>query len=302
MRRRLGGKEVCPLKLRPGHALDAAPPDVRAVAATYRMGFTFRTYEAAAQRRRAPVWVTVGALAFVAVFTAGLAFLLIAGGGVAGLIPLVLLFVLILLFAAIRMVGKAARAVGSVGAITPAGSRVYLFDTGLVHSGLTRVGRHKTRAFLWSEVSVFRHFHPINSTSTTDPAPAHYTYTVKRPDGATVALHHSYWEVADIQELGGAIVDRVGAAQVPRVLAAVRGGRKVRFGPFTVNDRGLRYQRSKMVRWDRTESVYVTGDEITVRKARRFGNDGRYPAWIVPNDFVLAAVADTLIRDAANHA
>jgi hypothetical protein len=277
---------------------------VRAIAAEHSMGFTFRTYEAAARQRRAPVWVTVGALVYVAGFTAALAFLLVAGGGAAGLIPLILLFALLLLFAAIRMVGKAAKAVTSVGAIIPAGSRVYLFDSGLVHSGVTRSGRHRARAFLWNEVSVFRHFHPINSTSTTDPAPAHYTYTVERPGSATVVLNHSYWEVADIQELGGAIVDRVSAAQVPRVLAAVRGGRTVRFGRFTVNDRGLRYERSRMTHWDRIESVYVSGDEITVRTTRRFfnyDNEGRYPAWIVPNDVVLAAVAETLIRDAANH-
>jgi hypothetical protein len=96
-------------------------------------------------------------------------------------------------------------------------------------------------------------------------------------------------------------VDRVRAAQIPQVLAAVRGGRKVRFGKFTVNNRGLRYLRSKMARWDRIETVYVSGDEITVRATRRFFNEGRYPAGFVPNDFVLAAVAETLIRDAANH-
>ena len=182
------------------------------------------------------------------------------------------------------------------------GSRVYLFDSGLVHSGLTRTGRHRARAFRWHEVSVVRDFHPKNSTSTTEPAPAHYTYTVTRPGGATVVLDDSYWEIADIQELGGAIRDRVSATQVPQVLAAVRGGRKVRFGRFTVNDRGLRYERSMLVRWDRIETVYISGDEITVRTTRRALNESRYPAWIVPNDFVLEAVAETLIRDATNHA
>ena len=300
-RRTLSG-EVCPLQLRPGYALDLAPPDVRALAAEHSLGFTFRVYEAAASRRRAPAWVTIGALVFVACFTGGLAYLLMAGAGVTGLIPLVVLFALILLFGVLAMVRKAAKVGMSVGAIQPAGSRVYLFDFGLVHSGFTRSGRARARAFRWDEVSVVRHFHPVDSTSTTEAAPAHYTYVVKRPGGATVALHHSYWEVADLQELGGAIVDRVGAAQVPRVLAAVRGGRAVRFGRFTVNDRGLRFVRSRMARWDRIESVYVSGDEVVVRMSRGvlgFDNVSRYPAWVVPNDFVLAAVAATLTREAA---
>jgi hypothetical protein len=104
--------------------------------------------------------------------------------------------------------------------------------------------------------------------------------------------------------LGGAIVDGVLAAQVPQALAAVRGGRRVRFGRFTLNDHGLRYVRSRMARWDRLESVYVAGDELTVRKSQPFfgivDNVARYPACFVPNDFVLAAVAETLIRDTAS--
>ncbi|GAB3426123.1 DUF6585 family protein [Flindersiella endophytica] len=283
------------MQLRPGHGLDTAPPAVRAAAAEHNLGHTFRVYDAAPARRRGPAWVTIGALVYVAAFTAGLAYLLTIGAGASGLIPLIVLFALLLLFAAIRLVAKAVRAGRSIGAIMPAGSRVYLFDFGLVHSGLTRSGRDRTQAFRWTELSVFRQFHPINSISTTDPA--HHTYTVKRPGGATIALDHSYWQVADIQELGGAIVDRVRATQVPRALAAVRAGRGVRFGEFTVNDRGLRYTRSRLARWDRIESVYVMGDELVVRMNRSFfgvDNVARYPAWFIPNDFVLAAVAETL--------
>lgn len=288
---------------RPGYGIDTAPPAVRAAAVEHNLGCTFRVYEAAASRRRAPAWVTIAALVYVACFTAGLAYLLMTGAGASGLIPLIVLFALILLFAAIAMAGRAAKAGLSLGAIMPAGSRVYRFDSGFVHSGLTRGGRPRTRAFLWNEVSVLRHFHPVSSTSTTEPVPAHYTYIVKRPGGASIALHHSYWEIADLQELGGAIVDRVSAVQVPQVLAAVRAGRAVRFGRFTINDRGLRYERSRMARWDRIESVYVSGDEIAVRMTRGvlgLDNVARYPAWIVPNDFVLAAVAETLSREAGD--
>lgn len=55
-----------------------------------------------------------------------------------------------------------------------------------------------------------------------------------------------------------------------------------------------------LVRWDRIVTVYISGDEITVRTTRRALNESRCPAWIVPNDFVLATVAETLIRDAAS--
>jgi hypothetical protein len=295
----------CPLTLRPDHALDTAPPAVRALAAKHRMGFTFRTYEAAARRRREPVWIPVGVGVYVAGFTTAMAFLLIAGGS-PGLVVLIFLFVLILLVAAIRMVVKAAKAVASAGDIMPAGSRVYLFDSGLVHSGITRGGSHKARAFLWDEVSVFRHFNDSGNTDPISGARVPYTYTVERPDRRAVVLRPSHWPIADIEELGGAITARVGAVQVPRALAAVRRGQTVRFGSFAVNDRGFRYYSGRgtprVTPWDRIERIYLVGDEITVWKTRRFLNEDKYSVGLRdPNDWVLVAVAETLIRDADNH-
>jgi len=276
--------------LRPTYSLTAAPPIVQAVAAQRIMGSTFRVYEATPGPVGFPVsagvWTSraVASMALALVLTIGILiarnqYFLYFGG----------LVVLALFIVAVRMIARARRAIGSGGYIAPAGSRVYLFDSGLVHSGLVRDGNCIARAFLWNEVSV--------SVSRT----FNWTYyLVARPWTSmwtSVQLSSRDWDVMDFEELGRAIIEKVKAVQVPQVLAAVRRGQQVSFGQLTVDRRGL-LSSDGLTRWDRIESVSRAGGDVVVWKVGRFSGLDEYPA--VSNEFVLEAVANTLIREAAH--
>jgi hypothetical protein len=283
---------------RPDYALDTAPPDVQALAAAHGMGRTFRTYEAAAHERRRPTAAGIY-LAFMTLIGFGL---YVGGGPSYVLLYLAALFVGALLVVAVR---KIVKAIASTGDILSAGSRVYLFDSGLIHSGLTDRGKPEAQAFRWDEVSVFRSSNSLDNFDPISRASVAYTYTVRRPDRSAVVLRPTYWSIGDINELGSAITAGVGAVQVPRALAAVRRGETVTFGNFSVSDRGFRYHKDKKpTPWDHLERIRVVrdstdeGDYVAVRTTDGFFGERKYPLLRGrPNDWVLVEVAEALIRD-----
>jgi hypothetical protein len=256
------------------HPLDMAPPAVRALATRHGMGATFQRYEAT---RCAPIVFYVLAVGMPA-FTLSLYVVpLIAYSGSG--IPTVLL-----VFVGALSVGTALGVIGWVQLIvsTTPRRRVYLFESGFVRTN----GDHRAREFFWHDISVRRY---------EDSYEEHYSCTVKRPGGAKMELASpsGYWRAVDVIELGREISRRIAAAQAPRVLAAVRNGRTVRFGRLAVDGNGLRIGLHH-IPWNHIVDVKFTGDEVVVHTTHRFLGRRRRPAMAVSNASVLAAVADVL--------
>lgn len=249
--------------------LETAPPDVRAVAAEHGLGSLHSTYAATAGR----AGVTAFKVAFSVALAALLGFWAVTEGGI---------FIVLAVFFGAAAVLTVARA---VHAVRSGGGRVYLFESGFVHTG--RAGA--ARAFRWDEIEVLRDVtRTYNAFGTTD-----HKFTVTRPDGAKVVLStDTFW---DVGELGQQVEQRVTETQTPTVLAAVGAGETVNFGPLSVDAHGLHDQRETAT-WDQVTSVGLRDGKVRLEDTTR-RRTRTYDINRVPNVFVLAAVANALAAE-----
>ena len=87
-----------------------------------------------------------------------------------------------------------------------------------------------------------------------------YLYTITRRDGRTLKLT-KFW--AEIPEFGPYINERVSAALLPGVLAAIGRGQAIQFGDMTLNAGGISGRR-KSVAWTQVSGVRIHAGYVSV--------------------------------------
>jgi len=164
--------------------------------------------------------------------------------------------------------------------LSVAGTGLYLFDHGVVH----RKGGAVT-AFPWRDTRLWRSV--VRDRFVKHP----YRYRLQRPGAPPVVLSPAL----DLHEFGPEMERRLTAERTPVDLAAAAAGRRVGYGPFTVDRHGLTTPKG-FIPWAR-----VRGAEVGRRGRVRVWQAGaRRPVRVrgrtVPNVVVFLAVVDAMRR------
>ncbi|MFI8436168.1 DUF6585 family protein [Streptomyces sp. NPDC079020] len=118
-----------------------------------------------------------------------------------------------------------------------------------------------------------------------------YRYSLRTRAGARAEITEAY-EGAGIW--GSWIPDAITRAQAPAVLDAVRDGRRVTFGRFTVCARGVTTARKGLLPWRQVGEIRVSAGRMVVRRSGRTRPWASTAVWNVPNCQVFLTVAESL--------
>lgn len=87
-----------------------------------------------------------------------------------------------------------------------------------------------------------------------------WSFTIVAEDGSVLRLND---DLPDVRALGEAVAGQVTARAVPRLLAAVKAGEAVRFGPFTVDLDGVEKDGERLP-WRDVHDVVIDNGLVTV--------------------------------------
>lgn len=247
-------------------SVPAVPPQVRALAAEHGLGDRARTH----RTERGELWLAGGGTAFFGIVTIALAVgpahsggwtaILVIGSGLAGIYCLMAL----------------------VRRLMVAGSELYLFDHGLVHSSAGSL-----TVFPWRDTQIRRSVIQQQNASKPD-----FRYWLDRPGTATVQFRPGL----GLDEFGPDMEQRLTVDRAPADFTAIANGRRIEYGPFAVDVNGLSTPKGTLP-WAKVRAVELKQGsvqvwEVDVRRTQSVEVDR------VPNVFVLLAMVQTLQKAA----
>jgi hypothetical protein len=164
--------------------------------------------------------------------------------------------------------------------------RVYVCTEGFV---FTRGG--KVEAFRWDQIesmlqAVTRRYTNGVYTGTT------HKYTVRRRDGGQVVLND---RLADVEELGNTISDKVTNYQLPQVISAYNAGQTITFGPLSISMQGVSNGK-ELLPWNQIKEMGVKQGVVSVRKEGKWLNWSTVEVAKIPNIFVFMALVNYVLQ------
>ncbi|MGA5098470.1 DUF6585 family protein [Streptomyces lavendulocolor] len=171
------------------------------------------------------------------------------------------------------------------------GRRLHLFEEGL----LVDMGPGRMFAVRWDEAVHYQETiqEVIAYKGTQTPLRSAHTSTLVAPDGARTRITDFF---ADHGTWAPLISEAIARAQGGRAWAAVRAGRRIGHGPFTLGAAGISTRRRGVLPWSAVETIGVRAGFVVVRE------HGRRKPWAharvraVPNLLVFLTVAACLHR------
>lgn len=167
--------------------------------------------------------------------------------------------------------------------------RLHLFERGL----LVDRGAGQLFAVRWDQAVHYQETvqEVIVYKGTKTPYNATHTSTLVAPNGTRAEISSRF---ADFGTWLPLLSEAIARAQVQKVWEAVRAGRKVNHGPFSMDATGITTEREGVLPWSAVSTIDVGGGFVAVRQ------HGQPKAWAlakvetVPNLLVFLTVASNL--------
>ncbi|MBB4924225.1 DUF6585 family protein [Kitasatospora kifunensis] len=177
------------------------------------------------------------------------------------------------------------------------GRELRIYERGVALLG---TGGATVKAYRWDDMSVLqnitRHHRNGGYTHTT------YAYTLSAPGVETTRVNGGViGTFQDPDTWGPEIQQRVTAAQLPPALDAVRAGRTVEFGPFSVSAERLT-AGGKSAAWSEIQEIKIERGYLSVKQQGRWLSLSFEAVSRIPNFFVFRTLADRLVEAAAGGA
>jgi hypothetical protein len=159
---------------------------------------------------------------------------------------------------------------------------VVLFDDGFIYSN-TR----KLVAAHWSDIQAVWQLHRKGRGAT-----IRYTVKIRGIEKLLVLTVDHFKEVDD---LGQTIQNKVSQVLLPKYIAALREGKRVKFGNFAIDNQGIS-SGNKLVPWEKIQQVSIRNGVVMIKQ------EGQWIAWPrvmvadIPNLFVFLTLVDQVVK------
>ena len=162
----------------------------------------------------------------------------------------------------------------------------------LYEKGLAYNDRKGVQVWRWEDVHYFfiaitKHYTNGIYTGTT------YVYTLQKTDGSRLVLNNT---LGKVQDLGGAIQQKVFPIQYQRMVDVVKQGQWLNLGPIMLNKDGIKMDK-KVYTWAEVEQVGIQRGYVSVKKLNGGWFSGAStPVAAIPNLDPFLAIVDQIVK------
>jgi hypothetical protein len=162
----------------------------------------------------------------------------------------------------------------------------------LYEKGVAYNDRKGIQSWRWEDIHYFfmaitKHYTNGVYTGTT------YVYTLQKSDGARLVFNNN---LNKVQDLGGAIQQKVFPIQYQRMVDVLKQGQSLKLGPIVLNKDGMKMDK-KVYTWAEVEQVGIQRGYVSVKKiGGGWFSGATTPVAAIPNLDPFLAIVDQIVK------